>query len=53
LRQQPVNSGIDVSNFNFNLDTLDGQICIALRTRASSVRNLPRTAVHRPTTDMG
>jgi hypothetical protein len=35
------------------LDTLEGQICRVLRSAASSVRNLPRTALHRPTTDLG
>jgi hypothetical protein len=31
------------------LDTLDGQICRTLCSVVSSVRNLPRTALHRPT----
>jgi hypothetical protein len=35
------------------LDTLAGQICRALRAAVSSVRNLPRTALHRPTSDLG
>jgi hypothetical protein len=35
------------------LDILEGQICRALRSAVSSVRNLPRTALHRPTTDLG
>jgi hypothetical protein len=34
------------------LDTLEGQICRALRYAVSSVRNLPRTALHRPTSDL-
>jgi hypothetical protein len=35
------------------LDTLEGQICRALRCAVSSVRNLPRTALHRPTLYLG
>jgi hypothetical protein len=35
------------------LDTLEGQICRALRSAVSSVRNLPRTAFHHPTYDLG
>jgi hypothetical protein len=35
------------------MDTLDGQICTALRTVVSSVRTLPRTALHCSTTDLG
>jgi hypothetical protein len=35
------------------LDTLEGQICPALRSAVSSVRSLHRTALHRPTTDLG
>jgi hypothetical protein len=35
------------------LDTLESQICRALRSAVSSVRNLPRTALHRPTPDLG
>jgi hypothetical protein len=35
------------------LDTLGGQLCRTLRFAVSSVRNLPRTALHRPTTDRG
>jgi hypothetical protein len=35
------------------LDLLEGQICRALRSAVSSVRNLPRTALHRPTSDLG
>jgi hypothetical protein len=35
------------------LDTMEGQICRALRSAVSSVRNLPRTALHRPTSDLG
>jgi hypothetical protein len=34
-------------------DSLKGQICRALRSAVSSARNLPRTAVHRPTSDLG
>jgi hypothetical protein len=37
---------------DFQLDTLEGQICRALRPAVSSIRNLPRTALHRPTSDM-
>jgi hypothetical protein len=35
------------------LDILEGQICRAPRSAVSSVRNLPRTALHRPTSDLG
>jgi hypothetical protein len=35
------------------LDILDGQICRALRSAFFSVRNLPRTAMHRPTSYLG
>jgi hypothetical protein len=35
------------------LDILEGQICPALRSAVSSGRDLPRTALHRPTTDLG
>jgi hypothetical protein len=35
------------------MDILEGQICRALRSAVSSVRNLPRTALHRPTSDLG
>jgi hypothetical protein len=35
------------------LDILEGEICRALRSAVSSVRNLPRTALHRPTSDLG
>jgi hypothetical protein len=35
------------------LDTLDGQVYRALRSVVSSVRNLPRTALHRPTSHLG
>jgi hypothetical protein len=35
------------------LDILDGQICQALRSAVSSARNLPRTALHRNSTDLG
>jgi hypothetical protein len=35
------------------LDTMEGQICRALRSAVSSVSNLPRTALHRPTSDQG
>jgi hypothetical protein len=35
------------------LAILEGQICRALRSAVSSVRNLPRTALHRPTSDIG
>jgi hypothetical protein len=35
------------------LDTREGQICRALRSTVSSVRNLARTALHRPTSDLG
>jgi hypothetical protein len=35
------------------LDILEGQICRALRSAVSSVRNLPRTALHRPISDLG
>jgi hypothetical protein len=38
---------------NSQFDTLEGQICRALRSAISSVRDLPRTAVHRPTSDLG
>jgi hypothetical protein len=34
------------------LDIFDGQICRALRSAVSSVRNLPRIALHRPTSDL-
>jgi hypothetical protein len=34
------------------LDILDGQICRALRSAVSSVPNLPRTTLHRPTSDL-
>jgi hypothetical protein len=36
-----------------HLDILDGQICRALRSAVSSACNLPRTALHRPTSDLG
>jgi hypothetical protein len=35
------------------LDILEGQICRALCSAVSSVRNLPRTALHRTTSDLG
>jgi hypothetical protein len=35
------------------LDTLECQICRALRSAVSSVRNLPHTALHRPTSNIG
>jgi hypothetical protein len=35
------------------LDTLEGQICRALRFAVSSVRNLPRSSLHRATSDLG
>jgi hypothetical protein len=35
------------------LDNLDGQICRALRSAVSSVGILPRTALQRPTTELG
>jgi hypothetical protein len=35
------------------LDILEGEICRALRSAISSVRNIPRTALHRPTSDLG
>jgi hypothetical protein len=35
------------------LDTLEGQICQALLSAVSSVRNLPRTSLHRPSSDLG
>jgi hypothetical protein len=35
------------------LDIMEGQICRALRSAVSSVRYLPRTALHRPTSDLG
>jgi hypothetical protein len=35
------------------LDILEGQISRALRSAVSPVRNLPRTALHRPTSDLG
>jgi hypothetical protein len=35
------------------LDILEGQICRALRSAVSSVRNLPRKALHRLTSDIG
>jgi hypothetical protein len=35
------------------LDILEGQICRAVRSAVSSVRNLPRTTLHRPTSDLG
>ena len=38
---------------NSQLDILEGQICRALRSAISSVRNLPRTALHRRTSDLG
>jgi hypothetical protein len=39
------------SDSQFNI--LEGQICRALRSAVSSVRNLPRSALHRPTSDVG
>jgi hypothetical protein len=35
------------------LDILEGQICRALRSAVSSVSNIPRSALHRPTSDLG
>jgi hypothetical protein len=35
------------------INILEGQICRALRSAVSSARNLPRTALHRPTSDLG
>jgi hypothetical protein len=35
------------------LDILEGQIYRALRSAVSSVRNLPRTTLYRPTSDLG
>jgi hypothetical protein len=35
------------------LDILDGQICRALRSAVSSLRSLPRTALHRSSFDLG
>jgi hypothetical protein len=35
------------------LDILDGQMCRALRSTVSSVRNLPRTTLHRSTSYLG
>jgi hypothetical protein len=39
--------------FNDSQLDLDGQVCRALRSAVSSVRDLPRTALHRPTSDLG
>jgi hypothetical protein len=38
---------------DFQLDILEGQICRALHSTVSSVRNLPRTALHCPISDLG
>jgi hypothetical protein len=38
---------------NSHIDLMEGQICRALRSAVSSVRNLPRTALHRPTYELG
>jgi hypothetical protein len=35
------------------LDILDGKICRALRSATTSVRNLPRIALHSPISDLG
>jgi hypothetical protein len=34
-------------------DIMEGQTCKTLRSAVSSVRNLPLTALHRPTNDLG
>jgi hypothetical protein len=38
---------------DYQLDILEGQICRALRFDVFSVRNVPRTTLHRPTSDLG
>jgi hypothetical protein len=35
------------------MDILEEKICRALRSAVSSVRNLPRTTLHRPSSDLG